>query len=189
MPFSVRNSTAPGPGRIRDFRHGLLGIRAGGSGLRTRWSTAGSARQGSVSRSRATAEKRSNLPGVLVGVRHRQRQRVGVGCQNCPCARGRDDHCGDGERCRQLHGHTPLHTDSDPQRAECRTVYTCEPCADTRRRTDESAVDVDARYRDRGLAARGRARTDTRLRPGDAGVLRRPRRPADLGRDVTAPGI
>ena len=25
MPFSVRNSTAPGPGRIRDFRHGLQG--------------------------------------------------------------------------------------------------------------------------------------------------------------------
>ena len=25
MPFSVRNSTAPGPGRIRDFRHGLVG--------------------------------------------------------------------------------------------------------------------------------------------------------------------
>ena len=24
MPFSVRNSTAPGPGRIRDFRHRLL---------------------------------------------------------------------------------------------------------------------------------------------------------------------
>ena len=25
MPFSVRNSTAPGPGRIRDFRHRLFG--------------------------------------------------------------------------------------------------------------------------------------------------------------------
>ena len=25
MPFSVRNSTAPRPGRIRDFHHGLLG--------------------------------------------------------------------------------------------------------------------------------------------------------------------
>ena len=25
MPFSVRNSTAPGPGRIRDFRHRLIG--------------------------------------------------------------------------------------------------------------------------------------------------------------------
>ena len=25
MPFSVRNSTAPGPGWIRDFRHRLLG--------------------------------------------------------------------------------------------------------------------------------------------------------------------
>ena len=25
MPFSVRNSTAPGPGRIRDFRHRLVG--------------------------------------------------------------------------------------------------------------------------------------------------------------------
>ena len=24
MPFSVRNSTAPRPGRIRDFHHGLI---------------------------------------------------------------------------------------------------------------------------------------------------------------------
>ena len=26
MPFSVRNSTAPRPGRIRDFHHGLVGV-------------------------------------------------------------------------------------------------------------------------------------------------------------------
>ena len=83
MPFSVRNSTAPGPGRIRDFRHRLLtvppdrqrfggGVRRSRSGSRT-WrpysppaiGRGGAGAAASPTRSPSSADRARRRPEVL----------------------------------------------------------------------------------------------------------------------------